>query len=395
MKFKIIFFLIIGLDALNLFFQTSELSISYGETLVLYGNVSFLKFLIKFSIFIFGQNDFALRLPMIVLHLLSVVLFYNISKEYMNERNRLWSVLIFILLPGVLSAALLVDEAGFIIFGLLLFVWAYKKDYKVFYYLLLISFAFLDNSFIYLFLSLSMYAIYKKNRSFFLFNMFAFFISVFSFGIDAHGTPNGHFLDSLALYAAIFSPIVFLYVIFVLYRRYLSKQIDIIWFVSTVTFIISLLLSFRQIIPIEHFAPYLILALPLATQTFVSSYRVRLKMFRQKYKLIFTISFILLLINVLTVIFNKDIYRFIENPKKHFVYKYHVAKELAQLLKKRSINCVNTDYKMQQRLSFYGVTKCDKYKLKELKKRDNNLSNVTISYINQPVYFANVTKINN
>ncbi len=395
MRYKIIFFLILGLDALNLFFQTSELSIAYRETLVLYGDTSPLKLLIKFSILMFGQNDFALRLPMIVTHLLSVILFYSISKEYMNERNRLWNVLIFILLPGVLSAALLIDRAGLILFGLLLFIWVYKQGYKVSYYLLLVSFAFLDNSFIYLFLSLSVYAIYKKDRSFFLFNMLAFFISVFSFGIDAHGAPNGHFLDSLALYAAIFSPIVFIYVVFILYRRYLLKQIDIIWFISTVTFIISLLLSFRQIIPIEHFAPYLIVSLPLATQTFVSSYRVRLKMFRRKYKLIFAISFILLIINVLTVIFNKDIYRFIENPKKHFVYKYHVAKELAQLLKKRSIPCVNTGYKMQQRLSFYGVTKCDSYKLKQVKNKDNKTHNVTISYINQPVYFANVTKINN
>ncbi len=395
MRYKIIFFLIIGLDALNLFFQTSELSVAYREMLILNGDTSPLKLLIKFSIFIFGQNDFALRLPMIVTHLLSVILFYSISKEYMNERNRLWSVLIFILLPGVLSAALLIDQAGLILFGLLLFIWVYKQGYKVAYYLLLGSFAFLDNSFIYLFLSLSIYAIYKKDRNFFLFNMFAFFISVFSFGIDAHGTPNGHFLDSLALYAAIFSPIVFIYIVFILYRRYLSKQIDIIWFIATVTFIVSLLLSFRQIIPIEHFAPYLIVALPLATQTFVSSYRVRLKMFRRRYRLIFAISFLLLVVNILTVIFNKNIYKFIENPKKHFVYKYQVAKELAQLLKKRSIPCVNTDYKMQQRLSFYGVTKCNRYTLKQAKNEDNKTHNVTISYINQPVYFADVTKINN
>ena len=393
MRYKIIFFLIVGLDALNLLFQTYELSISYRETLILYGDISPLKFLTEFSILLFGQNDFALRFPMIITHLLSATLFYTISKEYMNERNRLWSLLIFILLPGVLSAALIIDEAGLIIFGLLLFIWMYQKGFKVFYYFLLIFFSFIDNSFLYLFVSLIVYSIYEKNRSLLILNSIALFISIFSFGLDVHGTPNGHFLDLLALYAAIFSPIVFLYIIFVLYRRYLLKQIDIIWFISAITFVISLLLSFRQIIPIEHFAPYLIIALPLATQTFVSSYRVRLKIFRRKYKLLFVISFILLIINVLTVVFNKDIYLFIENPKKHFVYKYHVAKELAQFLKKRSIYCVNTDHKMQQRLSFYGVAKCDNYKLEET--NNNNNCNVTISYMKQPVYFAHVTKINN
>ena len=395
MRYTIIFFFILGIDGLNLFFQTSEISIAYRETLILYGAISPLQVLINISMAVFGQNDFALRLPMILTHLLSVILFYTISKEYMNDKNRLWSVLIFILLPGVLSSALLLDEAGLIIFGLLFFVWVYKKGNKPSYYLLLISFAFLDNSFIYLFLSLSIYSIYKKDNLFFIFNMLAFFISVFSFGVEAHGMPNGHFLDALGVYAAIFSPIVFVYTVFALYRRYLTKEMDIIWFISSVTFIVSLVLSFRQNMHIEHFAPYLIIAIPLATQTFVSSYRVRLRMFRTQYRLVFIISFILLILNVLIVIFNKDIYRFMDRPSKHFVYSFHVAKELAEDLKEKSIHCVDTDVKMQKRLYFYGVTKCDKYNLEKTKKDTKSGNSVTISYRNKPVYFANVTKINN
>ena len=395
MKYKIIFFLILGLDGLNLFFQTSEISIAYRETLILNGDISPLQILVKISMFLFGQNDFALRLPMIATHILSAILFFDISKRYVNERNRLWLLLIFVLLPGVLSAALLLDEAGLIIFGLLFFIWTYLRGYKLSYYLLLSSFAFLDNSFIYLFLSLSIYSIYTKDKQFFIFNMLAFFISIFSFGIDAHGMPKGHFLDSLGLYAAIFSPIIFIYIAFVLYRRYLSKELDVIWFVASITFVISLLLSFRQVIPIEHFAPYLIISLPLAAQTFVRSYRVRLKMFRGKYRAIFILSFVFLLTNSFVVLFNKDIYRFINTPKKHFVHKFHVAKELAQELKNRSIDCVHTNYKMQQRLHFYGVTKCDNNVLsfKPINSRKSNI--VTISYRNKPVFSTYVTKINN
>ena len=395
MRTLIIFFLILGLDGLNLFFQSSEISISYRESLVLYGDTSFLQILIKASMYIFGQNDFALRLPMIITHLLSAILLFDISKRYMVNRNRLWLTLIFLLLPGVLSSALLIDEAGLTIFGLLLFIWLYLKGKKLSYYLLLISFVFLDNSFTYLFLSLGIYAIYLKDKKFFIFNMLLFFISVFSFGIDAHGTPRGHFLDSLGLYSAIFSPIVFIYIVFALYRKYLSKELDILWFVSFIPFIISLLLSFRQIIHVEHFAPYLIVSLPIVAKTFISSYRVRLKIFRTKYRTVFILSFVFLALNTIVIMFNKDLYRFINTPKKHFVYKFHVAKELAQELKIRSINCIDTDYKMQQRLHFYGVTKCDNNILSKYEIPEANSENVTISYRNRDVFLGYVTKLNN
>jgi len=395
MRTQIIFFLILGLDGLILFFQSSEISIAYRETLILYGDITPLQLLIKFSIYIFGQNDFALRLPMILTHLLSAILLFDISKKYLVDRNRLWVVLIFILLPGVLSSALLLDDAGLIIFGLLLFIWIYLRGIKISYYALLISFAFLDNIFIYLFLSLSIYAIYIKDKQFFIFNMITFFISVFSFGIDAHGMPAGHFLDSLGIYSAIFSPIIFLYIIFALYRKYLSKELDIIWFVASVPFLISLLLSFRQTIPVEHFAPFLIVSLPLVAKVFVSSYRVRLKIFRKKYRAVFVFSFIFLLLNTLVVVLNKEIYRFMDNPKKHSVYKYHIAKELAHELQNNSINCVETDHKMQERLYFYGVTKCDNYILDNKKAEEKSFLDVTISYRNTPVFYANVTKVNN
>ncbi|QFR48636.1 hypothetical protein FJR48_02390 [Sulfurimonas lithotrophica] len=395
MKYKIIFLLILGLDALNLIFQTSQISISYRESLILYGDISLLQIIIKSSMYIFGHNDFSLRLPMIFIHLSSVILLFSISKHYIKEfGNRLWLVFIFVLLPGVLSSALVVDEAGLIIFGLLLFIWLYLNNLKKLYYLLLVSFVFLDNSYIYLFLALSMYGIHNKNRNFFIFNMIAFFISILLFGVDAHGSPKGHFLDSLALYAAIFSPIVFVYMVFVLYRRHLDNKRDVVWFISTTGFIVSVILSFRQNIQIEHFAPYLIVALPIAAQSFISSYRVRLKEFRKTYRMMFQVSLALLLLNTIVVIFNKELYKVLDRPKIHFVYKFHIAKELAQSLKDDGISCINTNYKMQNRLYFYGVTKCDKYKLSKIKNNPNNIKNVTISYRNRPIYNIYVTKIN-
>jgi len=138
MSHRYILFLILGVDAFILFSQTSSLSISYGESLILYGDFSFLQLIIKTSIYLFGQNDFALRLPMILMHLLSALLLYKVSKKYLPKReNRLWLVLIFVLLPGVISSAILVDGAGLVIFGLLLFAYAYENLSKKYVYMLL------------------------------------------------------------------------------------------------------------------------------------------------------------------------------------------------------------------------------------------------------------------
>lgn len=390
-----IFFLIIGLDALWLALQIGELSISYNEAEILRGNFSFLQLLVNSSITLFGQNDFALRSPMILLHILSAVLLYGISKNYIKvQRNRLWLLIIFILLPGVISSAIIVNSAGLILFGLFLFVYIYENYSLKYSYLLLLFYMLADGGFAALFMGLVFYSLYKKDKKFLLFNLLMFLSSLFIYGIDTHGSPKGYFLDSIGIYAAIFSPIIFIYLFYTLYRKYLTKELDMLWFISTVALLFSLLLSFRQRVPIEYFAPYVMLSLPLVAQTFEHSYRVRLSMFRRNYRLAFIISIVLLLINSSAVFFNKYLYYVIEKPKKHFSYKMHVAKELAEELKGMGISCVETDTKMSKRLEFYGVTKCNNYLLEEISTDLIKQDSVTISYKNRVVYSANVTKIN-
>lgn len=395
MSYRIILFIILGIDASILLFEISSLSISHAETIILYEKFSFLGLLVKSSIYFLGANDFALRLPMIVLHILSAILLYKISKEYVQkEKNRLWLVFVFVLLPGVVSSAIILNNAGLIIFGLLFFIYIYKNLSIKYSYLLLSLYVLIAGEFVYLFLALSIYAIYTKEKNFFIFNIFALFISIFLYDIDTKGIPQGHFLDAMAIYSAIFTPIIFIYIFYILYRRYLTKDIDILWFIATVPFLFSLVLSFRQRIELEVFAPYLIIALILATQTFYHSYRVRLKMFRKKYRVSFVLSLIFLVLNTLVVFFNKELYAYVDKPENHFAYNMHVAKELAQELKNRGIDCVDTDHKMASRLRFYGVTNCNTYKLAQVAKISKNIDYVTISYKNRPVYNAYVTKVN-
>ncbi len=396
MSSKQILFLMLGIDTLILLFQTTELSISYKELSILYGDTTFLQLFINFLLENFAKNDFILRVPMISLHIMSAVLLYKIvSKNMIFQRDRLWLVLLFILLPGVMSSALVVNSAGLVIFGLFLFIYIYQNFNEKYIYLTLIFYSFIEKDFIYLFASLIIYSIYVKDKFFFLLNSSLLIVSFYLYDFSIGGYPSGHFLDTIGIYATVFTPIIFIYIVYVLYKNYLLKNLDIIWFISTTILIYSLLISFRQKIAIEHFAPYLIVSLPLVAQTFVNSYRVRLKIFRKSYKNIFIITFLLLFIHSLTIFFNKEIYPLIENPKKHFAYKIHIAKELAKELKKQNILCVDTDKKMSQRLLFYGIKKCNKNILKEIDLESKIKDSVTVSYTKKIVYRGTVTKLNN
>lgn len=392
---KIIFFLILGVDALILFTQTSQVSISTTESSLLYGELSFLSLLIKLSLSVFGQNDFALRFVMILLHIGSVVLMYLVSKRYVfQERNRLWLLLLFVLLPGVVSSAIVVSSAGLIIFGLLLYVYLEKKILQPSLNILLFLYAVIDVGFVYLFLGLAIYYLFEKNKKLFAYNLLLYFLSSIIYGFDAVGYPSGHFLDTIGVYSAIFTPVVFVYIFYTLYRRYLTNKVDMLWYIASTALIFGLLLSFRQNIKVEVFAPYLIIALPLAAQTFVSSYRVRLKMFRTRYKAMFLVSFIFLLLNTFAVFFNKDLYLLIENPKNNFVYNMHIAKDLARELKGLGVTCVTTEQDMQLRLKFYKIDYCEEHRLKEIPLNEQSPNNVTISYKNKELYKGYVTNIN-
>ena len=396
MTSRYILFLILGIDALILFIQTSHISISYEEASLLYGDFSFLQLLTVTSLSLFGQNDFGLRFVMILFHLMSAVLMYLISKRYIAvQRNRLWLVLVFILLPGVVSSAIVVNGAGMVIFGLLLFIYLSEKLPQYALNALLLFYALIDIGFAYLFLGLLIYYLFEKKKSLSLYMLLLYSLTSFLYGFNIDGYPSGHFLDTIGVYSAVFTPIIFIYLFYSLYRRYLTSKIDMIWYISSTVLILSLVLSFRQRIPIEYFAPYLIIALPLAAESFISSYRVRLKMFRTRYKLAFILSFIFLISNTLAVSFNKELYLVVDNPKKHFAYEMHIAKELSKKLKSMSINCVQTNDKMQKRLKFYEIDQCAENILVETSLNTENRNNVTISYKEILLYKANVTNLNN
>lgn len=393
MREKAFFTALVGINFLLLLLQIQGLSIGYHEALILYGDSNPLQLIITTSLSLFGHNDYALRLPMIFLHLISVVLLYGISKYYVSrEGDRLWIILIYVLLPGVTSAALVVDNAGVIIASLFLFGYLFLR-YDRYSLLLTPYLIWIDPSFAYLFVAIALYGALKREYLFLGVGTIALMISLMVFGLHIGGSPESRFLDTLGVYAAIFSPIVFIYLFYVLYRRTMAREWDLIWMIAMSAFIISLLLSFRQKVEVQTFAPFLLIALPLAAQTFLHTYRIRLREFRGRYRILFYSAFLLLVANTLVVFFNHYFYRFLSDPKHHFSYPMHVAKELSAELHKNDITCIEAnDKKLQLRLRFYGITHCDDYRLEPSKNQ--TAKKVTISYINTPIFHSYVTKVN-
>lgn len=393
MREKALLSLILGINFLILLLQIKGLSIGSHEAQILYGEPSLLQFIISSSLHFLGQNDYVLRLPMIVLHLMSALLLYGISKHYVaRSSDRLWIVLIYVLLPGVTSAALVVDNAGLVIASLFLFGYLYLNYGR--YALGLVPFLIgIDPAFAYLFFAIVLHGIYRKEYVYVGVGLISLAVSLYLYGIHIGGSPESRFLDVLGVYTAILSPIVFIYLFYVLYRRMIAKEWDLIWMIAMSAFLISLLLSFRQKVEVQTFAPFLLLALPLAAQTFFHTYRIRLREFRKRYRILFYSAFFLLILNALAVFFNHYFYRFMKNPTHHFSYSMHVVKELSKQLHRNDIHCVNADNaKLQLRLRFYGITHCEDYQLSS--EKVIGAKKVTISYINTPIYEAYVTKVN-
>ena len=210
---------------------------------------------------------------------------------------------------------------------------------------------------------------------------------MYVYGFTTAGKPRGFFIDTFAIYATIFSPLLFIYFFYSIYRMgFKEKEKSLTWYISTTALLLSLLFSFRQRVYIEDFAPYVVIYLPFMLKIFFHSYRVRLKEFRRNHNIAVFLVLSMLFINVLLTIINKPLYMFLPNPQKHFVYKYHFIKELSEEMKRNKINFISSDdKKLLLRLKFYGIVKGDKYfvstdEFPEYKKK------MTVSYYNKKLY---------
>lgn len=357
---RVFFLLALAINFLFLLTILNSLSISYHEARAFFATSSLSAHVARLSCFIFGDNDYALRLPFLLIHCLNLSLLYLLSLRLLKQRgDAAFAVLLYAYLPGVMASAIVVNDAGIHILltllACLLFL-SVKIYAKILFYIILAAMIFIDQSFLLLYVGFFAYFLYRKIRFGACFCAVLVAVNFWLYGFETGGRPSGHFLDTIGIFAAVFSPLVFLYFVYSIYRVWVKEHKNIIFFISFASFVICMLLSLRQRIWWEYFLPFCVIATPIMVHTFMASYRVRLPQFRFKYRLGVFVVFLFLIMNLSAVVFYPYLYLFLQEPKSHFAYKFDIVKDLAFKLKSLGIYEVKTDdIKLGLRLKFYGI----------------------------------------
>jgi hypothetical protein len=335
------------------------------------------------------------RAPFLMLHMVNLYLFYHLSATVLkDEKAILTSFLVFLLLPGIVSSAILATSTGLIlaVYQLFLILALNKKEWAA--YAVLPLFLFIDKSCVIFYFALMTYALWHRKIPLLGISATLFAVAVSLYGIQIHGKPVNYFVDTVALYAAIFSPLLFLYFFYAMYRILFKGEKGIIWHISFTVLILSFVISMRQRIPIEDFAPYVIVAIPLMVGLFFRSYRVRLPRFRKGYRAAAALVFAVLVLNTAILLFHRPLFLVVDKPARMFAAPFYLPYWCAEALKKRGIHRIDAgDGKLSFQLRFYGIEPGGAWKLSKKPCRD--CQSVTIRYRNRPVWTCYVSKINN
>lgn len=364
-KFDLIdflFLLILMLDLAVLFFMVNEISISIKELNKIQNEDTYLVLYIRFWLTLFGENDFALRGGLILIHTFNMIFMYLIGRAYLKKaQDSLYLIIIFALLPGINISALLLYKSVFLLFFLLLICLIHIRTGYIPY--LFISICGLFNaSFGVVFLALGAYSLVNKKTKTLLFSIIFFGINAYIFSDSIGGIPKAHFLDNLGELSMIFSPLLFVYVIYSLYAGFFRfKDNSLMIYIASAGFIYILLLSLRQNVLISEYAPLIITALPIFVYNFLNSYRVVLKQFRKRIKIRLLAVFGVLILETFLLFFNKVTYLF--DKELNFASNYYIAKDLAKVLESKNVKNVSLkNENLAKRLEFYGLKTNGYYK---------------------------------
>ncbi len=395
-RLKLFVSILLVLHLIILVWVAWGLPIGPHEAKLYYSQDNIVSLLMHWGHDMFPDMDFLnIRFPFLLLHILNLGLFYRLSKLFLGDEVMLFtSFVIFLFLPGIVSSAVLATSTGLILVVYQAFLILYLQKKETLSLVLLPLFLFIDKSCVILYFSLLTYALWRREPVLLTVTAMLFGASISIYGIDMHGKPVNYFVDTVALYAAIFSPLVFLYFFYAMYRVLLKGEKSIIWHVSFTVLVLSLMISLRQRIPIEDFAPYVIVAIPLMVKLFFHSYRVRLPQFRKQYRYLAIFVFFILVLNTLVLLFHKPLFLVLEKADRHFAAPFYLPYWCAEALKNRGIDAIKTDKKaLEYQFRYYGVASSDKTQL--VKKPCKNCKSVTIRYKNRTVHTCYVSKINN
>jgi len=308
------------------------------------------------------NNFLTFRIPFVFFGLLNIPLFFTMSQLYFEKTEESYlATSLYLLLPGIITSTILVNISVLVITLVLFFIIFYEKKIIWGQALSMLVLLFIHDASIIFFMALAIFfAIKKENKLFLISIIFLATSLVFFNGLVIGGRPEGEFLQLFGLYMALFSPLVFLYFFYSLYRIWLREEKDILWYISSIAFVFSILLSLRQQVDMTDFAPYVIVSVVLMLVTSRKSVYVRLPQFQSSYRLGFNLLFGSLLISAGIIIFHQFFFTILDDKSKHFAYPFY--EPYWQVLELREIgqNCYTvSNKKVQYQLKYYGIESCE------------------------------------
>jgi len=307
-------------------------------------------------------NSLEFRLPFLFFGFLNILLFYKMSKHYFeNIEESYLATTVFILLPGIITATVLVNIAVIVITLVLFFLIFYEKKQIVGQIVAMLGLLIIHHASIIFFIALAIFSLSKKNKILFTISILLSIVSLLYFNkLEVGGRPSGEFLELFGLYIALFSPLVFFYFFYALYRIWLREEKEILWYVSFTAFVLSIVLSLRQQVYMTDFAPYVIVSVVLMLLTYYKTLYVRLPQFQTYYRLGFLIVFSSLLLSAVIIIFHQTLFYILDDKSKHFAYKFYEPYWQVLELKEIEQNCYTVqNQKIQYQLKYYGIEKCE------------------------------------
>ncbi len=304
-----------------------------------------------------------LRIFFLFFGFLSVILFYELSRRHYKKREDAYvATTIFMLLPGILTAMTLANVAIIVVPLVLFFVLMYEQKRYIFLPFVMLALFFIHEASFIFFAALLLYGVVHKDKKLAI-SASAFLIAFLYLakGIEIGGIPSGHFVEIFGLYATVFSPLLFLYFFYAMYRILLREKKTLLWYISFTALLFSLVLSIRQRVYITDFAPYVMLSVLLMLDVYNHSVRVRLPEFQRRYKRGFKVVMTVLSLSVLIIVFHQFSYYMMKNPSTHFASRIYAPYEFTKELKKEGVNCYDdVSGRVKYQFIYYGIPSCVK-----------------------------------
>jgi len=356
------FLLVAFFYTIAIFYLAATTPISPHEAKILYTSHDIVSTLMKWGEG-FISGFLGLRVFFIFFGFLSIIIFYKFSKCYFSKQEDAYqATLIFMFLPGVVAGSTLVNVAIIVLPLVLLFVLLYEKKHFILLPFIMFALFFIHEASIIFFIALLLYGVIHKDKKLFIFS--AAFLIAFIYlakGIEIGGRPSGHSAEIFGLYAAVFSPLVFLYFFYTMYRILLREKKTLLWYISFTALAFSLVLSIRQRVIITDFAPYVMIAIPLMLDLYHNSLRVRLPEFQKRYNLEFKVVMASMFLSAFVILFYQIMFYVVKDPKVYFSNRVYKPYFLAKELKSKGLHCYDTSNEREYyQLQYYNISSCIK-----------------------------------